>query len=258
MKTKFIASRHNPLFARLRQLCQEAASYRKYQQVWLEGDNLCSAYLHRGGQPLMAVVKQSLWEEASQLPPWISAAPEVVVLSDSLMAILSPLESAAPVAMVVQWSPAELATGRSTVILDRLQDPGNAGAILRCTSALGFTQVVALKGTVALWSPKVLRAGMGAHFALRLVEGVQPGDLSKLGLPLLATSSHADTLLYETRLPQPCAWVVGHEGQGICQEVLDLCQMTLGIPQPGGEESLNVAQATAVCLYESLRQQLLK
>jgi TrmH family RNA methyltransferase len=114
--------------------------------------------------------------------------------------------------------------------------------------------VLALTGTAALWSPKVLRAGMGAHFALRLVEGLAPADLDVLGTPLLATSPHAGVALPEAELPAPCAWVFGHEGQGVTPEVARRCVLTLRIPQPGGEESLGVAAAAAICLYESARR----
>jgi TrmH family RNA methyltransferase len=121
---------------------------------------------------------------------------------------------------------------------------------------MGIAQVVALKGTAALWSPKVLRAAMGAHFGLRLVEAAMAADLDALALPLVATSSHATRLLHEARLPVPCAWVMGHEGRGVDQALLSRCTLTVRIPQPGGEESLNVASAAAICFYESTRQQL--
>ncbi len=100
-----------------------------------------------------------------------------------------------------------------TVVLDRLQDAGNVGSILRSASAFGFTQVAALKGTAALWSGKVLRAGMGAHFALRLVEGLAPADIDRLEVPLLATSSHEGDFLHRAALPWPCGWIMGHEGR---------------------------------------------
>jgi TrmH family RNA methyltransferase len=115
---------------------------------------------------------------------------------------------------------------------------------------------VALKGTAALWSPKVLRAGMGAHFALRLVEAAGTPALDELGLPLLGTSSHTTLELHRCRLPSPAAWVFGHEGQGMDPGLAARCEAVVRIPQPGGEESLNVAAAAAICLYESLRQRL--
>ncbi|HEY1090744.1 MAG TPA: TrmH family RNA methyltransferase, partial [Burkholderiaceae bacterium] len=75
-------------------------------------------------------------------------------------------------------------------------------------------------------------------------------------VPLIATSSHAKSQLHQVQLPHPCAWVMGHEGQGVQPGLMQRCALTVGIPQPGGEESLNVGSAAAVCLYESARQHL--
>ena len=149
---------------------------------------------------------------------------------------------------------ATVRAGEPTLVLDRLQDPGNVGSVLRSAAAFGFTQVIALLGTAALWSPKVVRAGMGAHFGLRLVEGADPGALGPLDVPLFGTSSHAAQRLDGFPLPWPCAWVFGHEGQGMADAVARQCRAMLAIPQPGGGESLNVAAAAAVCLYETARQ----
>jgi TrmH family RNA methyltransferase len=97
---------------------------------------------------------------------------------------------------------------------------------------------------------------MGAHFGLRLIEGLAPEDLAALKLPLVATSSYAEAQLHQIQLPSPCAWVMGHEGQGVQAELMARCSLTVGIPQPGGEESLNVGSAASICLYESARQRL--
>ena len=139
-------------------------------------------------------------------------------------------------------------------MLDRVQDAGNVGTMLRSAAAFGFNQVIALAGSAGLWSPKVLRAGMGAHFALQLVEGVDDATLAGLGQPLLAADPHAALALHDCDLPWPCAWLFGHEGQGVSASLLSQCAHALRIPQPGGEESLNVAAAAAVCMYESMRQ----
>ncbi len=125
------------------------------------------------------------------------------------------------------------------------------GSILRSASAFGFRQVAALKGTAGLWSPKVLRAGMGAHFALHLVEGLAVDDIDTLGLPLLATSSHGGDLLHRARLPWPCGWILGHEGQGVSEALQQRATHLIRIAQPGGEESLNVGAAAAICLHAS-------
>jgi TrmH family RNA methyltransferase len=141
--------------------------------------------------------------------------------------------------------------GAASVVLDGVQDAGNVGAILRSAAAFGFRQVLAVKGTAALWSPKVLRAGMGAHFGLQLVEGLEAAAVEGLQVPLLATSSHQGDFLHKAKLPWPCGWVFGHEGQGVSRALADRAAQHVRIVQPGGEESLNVAAAAAICLHAS-------
>jgi TrmH family RNA methyltransferase len=256
LNVKSIASRDNPLLVRLRKLAGDPSAYRKLQAVWIEGEHLCTALLHRAGQPTQCVITESAWTQPT-LRALASQAAEVVIVSEVLMAGLSTLESPAPLGFVLPWvGDLILQPDLPSVVLDRLQDAGNVGTILRSAAAFGIAQVIALKGTAALWSPKVLRAGMGAQFGLRLVEGVGPEALEALQVPLLATSSHATQMVHKVALPWPCAWVLGHEGQGVSPTLLARCQIQLGIPQPGGEESLNVASAAAVCLYESMRQRL--
>jgi len=140
-----------------------------------------------------------------------------------------------------------------SVILDRVQDAGNVGSILRSAAAFGFGQVIALKGTASLWSGKVLRAGMGAHVGLRLIEGMAEESLAGLAVPLLGTSSHAGAALEDAALPWPCAWVFGNEGAGTSPTLAGRCSQVVRISQPGGQESLNVAAAAAICLHESAR-----
>jgi TrmH family RNA methyltransferase len=92
---------------------------------------------------------------------------------------------------------------------------------------------------------------MGAHFALSLVEGAQTHELDALAMPLVATSSHQGEFLHETKLPWPCAWLLGHEGQGLAESIAWRAKLSVRIAQPGGEESLNVAAAAAICLHAS-------
>jgi TrmH family RNA methyltransferase len=139
--------------------------------------------------------------------------------------------------------------GVSAVLLDRVQDAGNVGSILRSASAFGVRQVLAMRGTAALCSPKVLRAGMGAHFGLHLVEGLEPQDLQEWNVPIVCTSSHHGVALHQAQVPDPCAWVFGHEGQGVDPHWEVRAALRVRIAQPGGEESLNVAAAAAICLY---------
>lgn len=247
-----IHSRDNAFVKDLRRLAQDSTAYRKQGRVWLEGDHLCRAALARGQQAAIAVFSESFWPQAQV--EYAQVAPKIIVLSDALWADVSGLESPARLGMgfvvALPGAPA-LQAGAPTVVLDRLQDAGNVGSILRSASAFGFTQIAALKGTAALWSAKVLRAGMGAHFALRLVEGLAPEDLDALGVPLLATSSHEGELLHRAALPWPCAWLMGHEGQGVSAELEARAGQRIRIAQPGGEESLNVGAAAAICLHAS-------
>jgi RNA methyltransferase, TrmH family len=251
---KFISARDNPLLVRLRKLVADPAAYRRLGTVWIEGEHLCSAWVQRGGAVAQAVVTDLAWKDTA-LRELAGRAASVAVVPETLMAGVSALESSPSMAFCVPWAGAgELRPGVPSVVLDRLQDAGNVGNLLRSASAFGFAQVIALKGTVALWSPKVLRAGMGAHFALHLVEAIDESALDGLNVPMLAGSSHATKAIHQVRLPWPCAWVMGHEGQGVSPGLMSRCARVLRIPQPGGEESLNVAAAAAVCLYESARQ----
>ncbi len=245
-----IASRDNPLLKELRKLAQGNTAYRKTGRFWVEGDHLCSAALVRGLQPVIAVFAQSYWPKASA--QFAAVAPKNVVVPDALFDEISGLDSPAKVGFVLDV-PAQsaIAPDAPTVILDRVQDAGNVGSILRSAAAFGFQQVIALQETAALWSPKVLRAGMGAHFGLQMMECVGEAQLLALKVPLVVTSSHQGSLIQDLKLPFPCAWVMGHEGQGVRQSLLERAQVHVRIGQPGGEESLNVAAATAICLHAS-------
>jgi TrmH family RNA methyltransferase len=251
---QLITSRDNLHVKAWRRLAQESTAYRKAGQFWLEGDHLCRAALARGVKPELAIFSESIWQ-ASEFD-WARCASEVWTVPDDLFAGLSGLESPAKMGFLLTLPlAADLDPHAATVVLDRLQDAGNVGAILRSASAFGFKQVVAIKGTAGLWSPKVLRAGMGAHFGLRLIEAASLEDLQSLQVPLLGTDVHEGPFLHEWvqqgQLPRKCAWVMGHEGQGVSPELMAMVQQKVRIAQPGGEESLNVATAAAICLHAS-------
>jgi TrmH family RNA methyltransferase len=251
---QLITSKDNPHVKAWRRLAQDGTAYRKAGQVWVEGDHLCRAALARGLRPMQMVLTESFQTHKGE--QWADVSAQTFVVPDALFASLSGLESPARMGFVLAWNPeTQLLPEVPTVVLDRLQDAGNVGAILRCASAFGYRQVMALKGTAALWSPKVLRAGMGAHFGLKLVESVSELEVAALRVPLLATSSHAGPFLHEClrrgEVPSVCAWVFGHEGQGVSESLMAMAQQTVRIAQPGGEESLNVATAAAICLHAS-------
>lgn len=253
-QTQHITSRDNALLKDLRRLAQSSTAYRKQGQVWVEGDHLGRAALARGVRPAVGVFSESYWPLAPL--EYTQAAIKNIVISDKLFADVSALESPAAMGFVFDLPvDAILQPGTACVILDRVQDAGNVGSILRSASAFGFKQIIALKGCAALWSPKVLRAGMGAHWGLQLIEGVTLADFAALAVPIVVTSSHRGSFLHQAlknnELPMPCAWALGHEGQGVSAELEALASLHVRIAQPGGEESLNVAAAAAICLHAS-------
>lgn len=245
-----LTARVNPLLQRVRKLAADPGAYRKLGQVWLEGDHLVAAALKRGWRLDELVFAEPAWNERVDWQDWAPHARRVVIVPEPLFKGLSGLESPARIGALASTPSAPVIEPQApSVVLDRLQDAGNVGSILRSAAAFGVRQVLALKGTAALWSPKVLRAGMGAHFGLDLHEGLSVDELAALKLPLLATSSHGGMTLGQARLPHPCAWVLGHEGQGVDPALMARCTGTVCIPQPGGEESLNVAAAAAICFF---------
>jgi TrmH family RNA methyltransferase len=249
-----ISSRDNPLLKDLRRLAHGSTDYRKQGRFWAEGDHLVRAALSRSVQPSMGVFSESFWPLAQA--EYENIAIKNIVIPDHLYDSVSALESPARMGFVFELPvTVSVRPDAATVILDRVQDAGNVGAILRSASAFGFSQVIALKGTAALWSPKVLRAGMGAHWGLHMMEGAEVSLLVKLAVPLMVTSSHRGDYLHQMlqkkELPMPCAWALGHEGQGVCAELEASATHHVRIAQPGGEESLNVAAAAAICLHAS-------
>jgi RNA methyltransferase, TrmH family len=262
-----ITSRDNPLVKELRRLAQDGAAYRKSGRVWIEGEHLCDAAQARGLKAEIAVISDQKQHLAGM--ECARSATKLVVIADALLREISGLESPAAMGLVLslpQDMPIE--TTKRSVILDRLQDPGNAGSILRSAAAFGVSQIIALKGTAALWGPKVLRAGMGAHFSLRIVEAASIEQLQDLKHPLAVTSSHRGQFLHElqaqgalqkeehsaqdtSRRLADFAYIFGHEGQGVSEELEAIAKAHVRIAQPGGQESLNVAAAAAICLHAS-------
>ncbi len=266
-KPEIITSRDNALIKELRKLAQDGASYRKSGRVWIEGEHLCDAAQARGLKADIAVISDLKQHLAGM--ECARNATKSIVISDALMREISGLESASGIGLVlVLPQDVQIEPAARSVILDRLQDPGNAGSILRSAAAFGYEQIIALSGTVALWSPKVLRAGMGAHFSLRIVEAASMAQLEHFEHPLAVTSSHKGEFLHVLQAQHSLsknehsaqnirrqlhdfAYIFGHEGQGVSQELESLAQAHVRIAQPGGQESLNVAAAAAICLHAS-------
>ena len=261
MSIKVIASKDNPLYKQLKQLATDNTAYRQSRQVWLEGEHLCQAAYDSGLRFSHVVLLDAVTQDRRDM--WADRCDSMVQLPLSLMAALSSMPSPSWICGVLDLPHSDpINPHLSTVVLDNIQDPGNAGAILRSAAAFGFTQIISTSGSVALWSAKVIRSAMGAHFGLQLNESMFVSDILELGSPVMLTDVHQGEYLHRlgaaNKLPWPCVWVFGHEGQGVSDNWVGAHIQRVRIAQPGGQESLNVAAAAAICLHASACQRVEK
>jgi TrmH family RNA methyltransferase len=255
---KRIASRDNPHFKALRQLASDASTRRDEARVLIEGAHLADAFLRAGGSPRQAVVAESALGRAEvvDLLERLQGV-EVLAFEDALFDAVSALPSSGGILLTIDRPVPGAAprVTRNAVLLDRVQDPGNVGSILRTAAAAGIRDIFLSRGCAGAWSPKVVRAAMGAHFVLALFEDCDLTTLPTDEVPWLATSPHATESIYTVDLGGPVAWLFGHEGQGV-DEALMRRARGVRIPQPGAMESLNVAASAAICLFTQVREQV--
>lgn len=256
-----ISSRDNAQYKQLRQIASSAQARKKVRQTLLDGIHLCQAWLEHKGSPLNCVVSESSHtdpEVKAILNDCVALGCAVLLLPDTLFAPLSQVEHGVGLLFLIETPQVfdHPALDGAAVLLDGVQDPGNLGSILRTAAAAGIPRVYCGTGTVLAWSPKVLRAGMGAHFAMEIFENINLSALiAAAKVPVFATSSHTRFSLYELDLRMSCAWLFGNEGRGVSESLLELCTQRLSIPQHPAVESLNVAASAAICLFEQHRQQ---
>jgi TrmH family RNA methyltransferase len=252
-----IASRDNPLFRELVHLASSARERRRLEASLIEGVHLCEAYLQRHGVPRQVLVADGALGRADvrALLSRLDTAP--VALADPLFKALSAVEHGVGVAMLIDTPgpPLPARLDADCVYLDRLQDPGNVGTVLRTCAAAGVARVITAPGTAWCWSPKVLRAGMGAHFALQIHESVGWPELApRVAVAIRATAANAPRSIWQADLRAPALWLFGQEGGGLSDELSALAGERLSIPQSTAVESLNVGVAASLCLYEQWRQ----
>lgn len=254
----YLESKDNPKIKHLRGLIEQNTYRKKQGQTVLEGTHLCLAWLEQSRQitSIFTTEKAIEHEDFDKIAEQYKGT--VFVIGESLYKELSTLgTSLACLAVVdIPSSSQSLNFDADTLILENIQDPGNVGTLLRSAAAAGIKQIVSTKGSASLWSPRVLRAGMGAHFAVHTYENVDLQDiLSKFTIPVYVTSSHEAESLYSKDLKQESVWILGNEGQGVSDYALANAA-AVSIPQPGGQESLNVAIAGSICFFEMVRQRI--
>jgi TrmH family RNA methyltransferase len=253
---KYIESRDNPLFKTF----VRVSAGKGRDQVWLEGIHLCQAWLaHGSAAPQFALFDAHRLEHNTELQTIYQSVPDrlKVILASSLMKTLSQVQQGQGIVFIVAPPVAELPQRieKTTLWLDRVQDPGNMGTLLRTAVAAGIRSIYCSSGCAGVWSPKVLRSAQGAHFFLTLYENCDlPALCGRLSIPLAAMTLTGSVSLYQANLPENIAWLAGNEGQGVLPELEAHAQLRIYIPQASGIESLNVATATAVCLFEHRRR----
>ncbi len=261
---KRILSRDNPHFKALKKLCRDVRQQRKHGVIFLDGMHLLESCIQSGGRLEEIVVSQS-GRDKREIDAYLTTLPaalSVTLLADSLFDELAWVETPSGILAIAVRPRCDRAPNpaEDAVLLDGLQDPGNVGSILRSTAAAGFHQVLLTDDCAQAWSPKVLRAAMGAHFQLDVHEGANLGsflDGYRGQIALTALDVSAD-LLYDLNLSLPTAWVFGNEGLGVRPELAaGRALRRVRIPMPGASESLNVAAAAGICLFETVRQRLL-
>lgn len=263
MNDPVVTSAANPRFKRIRSLIQSARERRREGASVLEGIHLVDSWLvHRQRQHDTAIelAIAQRGQGAGDIADIVARAGVTpLVIQDRLFDSLRTMPSPAPVLAVVRTPEPALPPGieEDTVVLDRIQDPGNVGAILRSAAAAGIARVITTPQTAWCWSPKVLRAAMGGHFGLSIHESHPWSVLADLvRIPVAGALAHGGNSLYDQDLTPPCVWVFGNEGDGLDAAIDRRLDWRLTIPQASHVESLNVAAAAAVCLFEQRRQRL--
>jgi TrmH family RNA methyltransferase len=255
-----ITSGANPHYKHLRRLSAGPRACREAGRTLAEGTHLVECAAGARADIHSVVLSEEATAEARSLGTAVAAQVgcRLIELSPHLYNALSPVEHGSGILAEIAVTKRALpyALEADAVYLDGVQDPGNAGTLLRTAAAAGVRHVAASTGTTFLWSPKVLRAAMGAHFVLALYEDVAADQLAgAFAAERLAADAHGTESLYSAGWGMtPTLWLFGAEGTGLTETTAMQAQRRLRIPIDPRVESLNVAAAAAVCLFEQRRR----
>ncbi len=253
---KQITSADNAQFKSLLKLVESSRERRLAGLSLLDGAHLVQAYLQHRGAPEQLIVSQS-GAGKTEIKTLLQSAATALLLSDNLFKQLSSVATPTGIIAAIKTPRRETlpATLDTCVMLEDIQDPGNLGSILRSCAAAGLKQIFLSKQTVNAWSPRVLRAAMGAHFGVEIYERIDLIALAR-AYPgrVLVTQLGATQSVFNSDLTGKVAFVFGNEGAGVSAALLHCAHESIAIPISAATESLNVAAAAAVCLFERVRQ----
>lgn len=252
---EIIRSRQNAKIKQIAKLATEAKARRQAGLTVIDGVSFVRDYLTKVGQPELLLIDETKQQRVQAVLELVS---DYTLVAPEVMKTISPVKTNAGVLAVVKiptvsrFQPTE----RSVILINQVQDPGNLGAICRLALAVGIRDIMLADGSVDAFAPSVIRASAGAVFDLNIY---QKTDLAQFitthaDYQFIATSSHAEKNIFELDLTGKIGWLVGNEGAGVSPALLQMATLTTKIPQSDKLESLNLAMATTVCLYEQFRQ----
>jgi TrmH family RNA methyltransferase len=252
-----LRSRENPRVKRWHALVRDSRLRRDERRALIEGPHLLAAYLETGGRPEALLVSESGLANPEVARLVRRAGLDPVVLPEALFRWIA--DAATPTGVATEiglpGAQANIARASHALFLDGVQDAGNVGALLRSAAAFGVDTAVLGRGCADPWSPKVLRAAMGAHFALHIGESpdLVPALAQFRGVLVCAVAA-GGVPPQALDLSGNVGWILGAEGRGVSEAVAARANVRAAIPLARGIESLNVAAAAAVLLYERARQ----
>jgi len=255
---KAVASRDNAAYKTLARLATSGSERKRQGLSLLDGAHLLAAFLDSGGLPEQLAVNRAGLEdpEIARLVERAAGA-RSMLLSDVLFKSLSSVDSPTGVVALVKTPAGSPVPADASLVLflENVQDPGNVGTLLRSAAAAGAGHVMLSPTCAFAWSPKVLRAGMGAHFAVNVVEGADAAQfLARYRGATVALAGDAPASLYDLDLRAPTAFFIGNEGAGLSAAAMHAASVRARIPMPGRVESLNAGTAGSICLFEAVRQ----
>ena len=253
-----ISSRQNTLVKQLKKLVDSKRARAESGQLVAEGAHLLEIQLSAGIVPELIVIAERCLHNPEVISlSQQSPASRLVVLSNAVFDQIAPTDAPSGLLTVSEMVHPEKGPSISvdTLVLDRVQDPGNVGSLIRTAVAAGVRQIVLSAGCADPWSPRCLRAGQGAQWLGQIYAEVAIDDfVATYSGAIAATVLEGGASLYDQKLSQATAWLFGNEGQGVDAKLVEMATHRITIPMPGGMESLNVNAAAAVCLFEQVRQ----
>jgi TrmH family RNA methyltransferase len=250
-----LSSRDNPRVRRWARLARDARYRRSERRALVEGPHLLAAALQAGWRPIALIAtEQALRDgEIARLAGRSGVRP--VTVTTAAFRAIADTETPQGIAAEVAIPDRPGRSAARVVFLEGVQDPSNVGAIVRSAAAFAVGRIVLDPGCADPWSPKALRAGMGGHFALAIELKADLGaELNAFRGDLLCTVPRDGMPIEEADLTGPVGWIFGGEGRGLSEETLRQVPLRVTIPMAEGSESLNVAAAAAICLYETFRK----